>query len=319
MLKLKLAKLEHKHTGKLRPHTHTSYLPLLILLFIVGLILGAHTALAQSPGPEAGSIGLTGTVPGEPPTTAAVIQVPNNGQRFSTSPVTVSGTCPPNTLIEVYKSDIFAGSTTCSSNGTFSFDIDLLIGENTLIARVYDDLNQPGPDSNEVTTFYDALPPQPQPGFNSLDFGGAQLLLNTDSVFRGTFPNQVLSMPVSIIGGTPPFALNVQWGDSKNKVVSRNDNLNFNVDHTYTRAGTYQVRLQATDAAGRVAFLTVASIVNGAPDSTAGLGSGATASQNWLIALWPLYVSLVAVVVAFWLGEIREKRLIQNRGVVYHT
>lgn len=318
MLKLKLAKLEHQHTGKLRPHIHTSYLPLLILLFVVGLILGAHTALAQSPGPQSGSIGLTGTVPGTPPTTGATIEVPDNGQRFATSPVTISGTCPPNTLVEVYKNDIFAGSTICTSNGTFTFEVDLMIGENILVARVYDDLNQAGPISASVTVYYDALPPQPEAGFNSLDFGGSQLLLNTNSVFRGTFPNQDLTMPISIIGGTPPFAVNIQWGDSNNKVISRNDNLNFNADHKYTRAGTYQVRLQATDAAGRVAFLTVASIVNGAPDGSAGVGSGAVASQNWLIALWPLYVSLVAVVVAFWLGEIREKRLLKRQAVVYH-
>lgn len=312
------AKLKHEHTGRIRPHEHTSYLPLVILLFVVGVVLGAHTVAAQSPGPEAGSIGLTGIVEGDPPKTGATINVPQTGNRFSTSPITVSGTCEADTLIEVYKNDIFAGSTMCTSDGTFAFEIDLLYGENRLSARVYDALNQQGPESNLVTVFYDGLPPQPAPGFNSLDFGGAQLLLNTDSVFRGSFPGQEFSMPISIIGGTPPFALNVQWGDSKNKVVSRNDNLNFDVTHSYSRAGTYQVRLQATDAAGRVAFLTVASIINGGPDGSEGLGSGTTAPQNTLLALWPLYVSLVAVVVAFWLGEMREKRVLKNRGPIYH-
>lgn len=310
--------LPHKeHSYRLRPHTHTSYVPLLIVLGFVGILLGNVTVAAQSPGPQSGSIGLTGTVEGEPPDTAATIDSPNTGARFTDSPVTVSGTCPAETLIEVYKNDIFAGSTLCTSQGIYSFEIDLLFGENRLVAQVYDALNQAGPPSDSVVIFYDGIPPQPSP-INSLDFGGSQLLLNTDSVFRGTFPEQTFSLPVSIIGGTPPFAVNVQWGDSNNAVISRNDNVNFNATHSYARAGTYQVTLQASDSVGRVAFLTVAAIVNGAPDSLAGT-TGTTSTPNQLLALWPLYVSLVAIVVSFWLGELREKRILQKRGPVYKS
>jgi hypothetical protein len=314
MLKLS----EHQHSYKLRPHSHTSYGPLIVLLAIVGLVLGSFTVAAQSPGPESGSVGLTGIVEGEPPESAATIDSPTNNSRFDESPVTVSGTCPADTLVEVYKNDIFAGSTLCTSQGVYSFEIDLLFGENILLAQVYDALNQAGPPSDEVTIFYDGLPPQPSP-INSLDFGGgAQLLLNTNSAFRGTFPDETLAVPVSIIGGTPPYAVNVQWGDSNNAVISRNDNVNFNATHSYARAGTYQVTLQASDSAGRVAFLTVAAIVNGAPDGSAGT-TATTSTPNQLLALWPLYVSRVAIVVSFWLGELREKRILQKRGPVYKT
>lgn len=319
MLKRALKLSHHHHTGKILAHHHTSYAPLLILLGIVGMILGAYTAYAQSPGPEAGSIGLTGVVEGDPPDIAATINEPSDNDRFATSPITVSGTCPPGTLVEVYKNDIFAGSTVCSSEGLYSFDIDLLFGQNTLTARVYDALGQPGPDSNAVVIFYDALPPQSSP-INSLDFGSAQLLLNTDSVFRGAFPNEEVGVPVSILGGTPPFAVNVQWGDANNDVISRNDNLNFTAAHAYTRAGTYQVSLQGSDAEGRVAFLTVAAIVNGQPGSAA--GSAATDAQSTLgtiLALWPFYVSTVAIVVSFWLGEMREKRVMKKQGIIYNT
>lgn len=72
--------------------------------------------------------------------------------------------------------------------------------------------------------------------------------------------------------------------------------------------------IQATDAQGRVAFLTVAAIVNGEPTS-AGTGSLSSSDglANGLLALWPLYVSLVAIVLSFWLGELREKRLLLKR------
>lgn len=310
--------LKHKNnTWRLRPHTHTSYVPLILLLLVVGLLLGSYTAMAQvHPPPQAESVGLTGVVEGEPPTVAATIDTPKNGQRFTTSPITVSGTCPEDTLIEVYKNDIFAGSTLCSPDGTYSFDIDLLIGENELVAKVYDALNQPGPDSNKVTVFYDAVPPQPD-AINSLNFGsGSQLVLNTDAVFRGSFPGQNMVMPLAIIGGTPPFAVNIQWGDAENSLISRDNNVTFNATHAYSKAGTYQINIQATDDVGRVAFLSVAAIINGTPGGAT--TEGTTTGVNPFLALWPLYVSLVAIVISFWLGEKREKRVLAKRGPLYH-
>lgn len=305
--------LHHSHTGKLKPHEHTSYAPLGVLLAIVGVLLLTLTVDAATPydGPESGSVGLTGVVPGKPPTTAATIETPSNGQRFSATPITVTGTCPENTLVEIFKTDIFAGSTTCSSTGRYTVEIDLLIGENRLVARVYDALNQPGPDSNMVTVFYDALPIQFGP-LASFDFAGAQLLINTDAVIRGVFPEKEMAMRIDIIGGRPPYAVNVQWGDSTNKVIPRGDNIGFTVAHTYKKPGIYQVGIQASDADGRVAFLTVASIVNGQPDVVAAATS--QNNQNMLLMLWPLYTAILTAVISFWLGEKREKHVLKVRG-----
>jgi hypothetical protein len=223
-------------------------------------------------------------------------------------------------LVEVFKNDIFAGSAPCTSAGTYSVEVDLLIGQNSLIARVYDALNQPGPDSLAVIVYYDALPGQA--GLLSpLDFGGTQLLLNTDAVFRGTFPEQELSIPLDILGGTPPYAVNIQWGDSTNKVVPRNDNVSFNAGHVYKKPGTYQINLQATDAQDRVAFLSVAAIVNGQPEvvaATAGSSSN-DSTMSRLLLLWPLYVGSFAVVISFWLGERREKRVLVKRGQLINS
>jgi hypothetical protein len=307
-------KLSHiDHSGRLRPHEHTSYVPLGILLLIVGVVLAAYSVSAASPPPESGSVGLTGEMPGPPPSTAATISKPTDGQRFGTSPITVSGTCPKDTLVELFKNDIFAGSTFCSKTGTYTLDIDLLFGKNILIARVYDALNQSGPDSNAVTVFYDALPPESGP-LSPLDFIGAQLVLNTDAVYRGVFPQKSLNVPISILGGTPPYALNVQWGDSTNKLVSRHDNIPFDVDHAYSKPGTYQIALQASDTVGRVAFLSVAAIVNGQPAAAPATASASPVNQ--LLLLWPLYVSAIAAVVSFWLGERREKHVLSKRGLL---
>jgi hypothetical protein len=306
---------QHKHSGRHLPHEHTSYLPLGLLVLIVGLTMASCAApnLSEaSPGPAAGSVGLTGTVPKAPPKVGATITSPTNGQHFSTSPITVSGGCTAKTLIEVYKNDIFAGSALCEDNGTYSFKVDLLVGKNDLVARLYDVLNQAGPDSNTVTVYYDALPVQTAP-LSLLNFNDRQLLLNTDSIYRGVFPDQLLNIPIDVIGGSPPYAINVQWGDSNNKVIARSDNLSFNAGHTYHKPGTYQITLQASDSQGRVAFLTVAAIVNGKP-AVAAASTGSNNPANKLLVLWPVLASAATIVVSFWLGERREKKILQPLG-----
>jgi hypothetical protein len=253
-------------------------------------------------------------MPGVPPTIAATIDYPIEQQHITSSPAAVSGTCPKDTLVEIFKSDIFAGSTACKSNGQYTIDVDLLMGKNVLIARVYDSLNQVGPDSNIVNVYYDLLPMQSDP-LKTLNFGGEQLIINSDSVFRGVFPDQVLSVPINVIGGTAPYAFNIEWGDSNNTIISRDNNIGFSSDHTYSRAGTYQISIQVSDSEGRVAFLTIAAIVNGQP-SVGTVGSASTSQTNMLLVMWPLYVGSVAVVASFWIGEQREKHILFKRGLL---
>ncbi len=314
---LRSMKLSHRsRTGRLLKHTHTSYLPLFILVAATALPLTTATLYAQSPPPQSESASLTGIMPGEPPTQPAVIRQPTDLARFSTSPVTVSGSCPANVLVQIYKNDIFAGSVVCGTNGTFTIEVDLLIGENILIAKVYDALNQEGPSSQPVKVFYDALPPQ-STSLAPLDFGGAQMILNTDAVFRGIFPDKSFKVPVSIIGGRAPYAINVFWGDTSNDVLVRNDNSPFDLEHVYKRSGTYQMNIQATDTDGRVAFLSVAVIVNGAASTGAISASTSGGLQNTLFfTLWPAYVAIISIVGGFWLGEVREKRVLQKRGLL---
>src|SRR5665213_1639885 len=304
---------QHKHSGRLRPHEHTSYIPLACLVVVVGLLLAVSsvsTFAAGDPPPQANSVSLTGSVPAPPPKVAAVITSPRDQQHFSTSPATISGTCPAGTLVEIYKNDIFAGSSLCDSKGTFSLQVDLLYGQNSITAQVYDSLNQAGPVSKPVIIFYDATPPQGAP-LEFLNFSGSQLLLDTDAVYRGTFPGQTLNVPVAIIGGAEPFAVNVEWGDSNNQIIPRGNNTVFNASHVYQKAGTYQIVLQATDSQQRVAFLTVAAIVNGQP-STVLTAAGTTSkpAANKLMVLWPLFAIVATLVVSFWMGERREKRIL---------
>lgn len=308
--KLKIS--HHKHTGRLLAHEFTSYLPLAFIVLLVGVALVIFTMYdaSASPGPEAGSVGITGQMPGPPPKTGATILSPSDGQHLKTSPVTVSGSCETDTLVELYKNNIFAGSGQCNNN-KFSIQIDLLFGENTLTAQVYDALNQAGPASNSVTVFYDFSLPPTDP-LAALNLGGAQLLLNTNAVYRGTFPGQPLNVPVTIIGGSPPYAVNVLWGDTSNKIIPRSDNLTFNATHVYKKAGTFGITLQASDSQQRSAFLTVAAIVNGQPSPIPGSSSAAKAAAKGLLVLWPMYAIAATTLASFWIGEHREKKILNK-------
>jgi hypothetical protein len=315
----------HKHTGKLIHHEHTSYSVLAVLILFVGVVLSFSTVslstaqayVTQSDntpyaGPSAGSIGLTGAVPSKPPTTGAVITSPTNGQHFTTTPITVSGTCPDGLLIEIFKNDIFGGSTFCDG-GKFSLQIDLLYGQNVLTAQVYDALNQSGPVSAPVTVFYDSTLGQGS-GLANLDFGSAQLLLNSDAVYRGVFPNEPMTFNLTILGGQAPYAVNIDWGDSTNSLVPRGSSGTFSTPHTYKKGGVYYISVKATDNEGRVAFLTVVAIVNGQPDPAAATTGSKPASPSILFELWPLYLTLIVLVSSFYMGERHEKKVLEKHG-----
>ena len=181
---------------------------------------------------------------------------------------------------------------------------------------MYDSLNQPGPDSKSVTVYYDALPTQ-SASITPLNFGGGQLLISTIAVYRGAFPGKPLSIPITLLGGTPPYAVNVQWGDNTNNVIPRADNITFNAVHTYQKPGTFQISIQATDAQGRVAFLMITAIVNGQP-AVIPVASNTKSQVNKLLVLWPLYASAVTIVISFWLGERREKHILLSGGLTPH-
>lgn len=313
-----------EHSGHLRPHEHTSYSLLAALVLLVGVLLAGMTMssfasanangplpLPPTPGPQADSVALAGTMPEPAPKTGAVITSPTTGQHFSTSPVNVSGTCPKNTLVEIYKNNIFAGSSPCTSNDTFTVKVDLLYGSNSLTAVDYDVLNQAGPSSAAVDVSYDAQPPTIS-SLTNVNFTATQLILETDAVYRGTFPGQELNVPITIMGGAGPFAVNIQWGDNTNKVIPASNNTTINATHVYQKPGTYKITIQGSDSQQHVAFLEIAAVINGQP-ATGIASTSKSPPANKFLMLWPLYACAATLVVSFWLGENREKHVLEHR------
>jgi len=306
--------LHHRHTGHLQPHHRTSYPGLAFVLLVFGtfLLFISQTALGSVPAvnPQSGAIGVSGLVLGPPPSTQAVILSPGNGSHTSIIPITVSGTCTRELIVSIFANDIFVGSTVCTSSGSFSLQTNLFEGQNTLAAKVSDSLGQYGPDSAAVTVTYDS----PSLALKGSAAFGHQLYLLTSTPTRGAQPGNPVAWELTIVGGTPPFAVSWDWGDGQTDLVSRQFEGPFSTAHSYDRPGVYRVIVKATDGAGNSAFLQLVTIVNGPVPATATTSGGL--DPGTLVSIWPLYILACLFVLAFWLGERRELKSLRNRHLL---
>lgn len=259
--------------------------------------------------PQGGSVGLQGTISSPPPTQGATISLPRDGQAFGTIPIDVSGICPKGLLVKLFKNNVFAGSQQCDS-GSFSIKIDLFTGANELIARVYDTLDQNGPDSNKVNV-----------SFNDAKQGAASRpTLTSTYAKRGVNPGDTLSWPIILAGGEGPYAISVDWGDSKAPdLKSQQFAGTFNIDHKYDSPGVYNIVIKATDKNGVSAFLQLVGIANGAltQDSAAqnknNNNNGASTQTKSKIIWQPAAISIPFVVSTFWLGKRHELHVLKKK------
>jgi len=271
------------------------FMQLLAIAVVIALLPIAQVAAVVNP--QSGSLGLEATIPGSPPTQAATIGLPSNGQVFTSSPITISGLCTSGLLVKVFSNNVFVGSVTCV-NGSFSLKIDLFSGRNDLVARVFDALDQQGPDSNVVSVT-----------FNDAQFAqfGTHVTLTSTFARIGADPGLPLTLPLILSGGRAPYALSIDWGDGSGtdlKTVSFAGTVD--VTHNYAQAGVYTIVAKATDSNNTSAYLQIVGVangkINGALNSS---GQGSTIIRN--VVLWqPLLLVLPLMLLAFWLGQRHE-------------
>lgn len=285
---------------------------LLLLTMLIIVAAQSHTipvlAGAFPPQQASGSIGLKGTISKVPPTRAATITTPGNGAVFSSVPITVSGLCPTGVLVKLFSNNVFVGSILCI-NGSYALQIDLFSGQNQLVARVYDSLDQAGPDSNTVTvTFNDA----------QFDQYGTHVSLSSPYAERGAPPGTELDWAIILSGGTGPYAISVDWGDgSPSDLISQGVQGTLTLKHVYKTAGVYRVIIKATDKNGGSAFLQLVGQATGAIQSN-DKGGGGNAIILRELLWWPAILMVPLIVAAYWTGRRAElytlrKQLEQTR------
>lgn len=308
--------LQHEHFGKIRPHKHTSYAGLFFILLLAGvLLLGiSYSTDAAQPvvNPQSGSIGLTGRVPGPPPSTSATILSPSNGSHTSTIPITISGACTAGDFVNIFKNNVFGGAAVCQGDGTFSLLVDLFDGSNSLVAKLADALGQYGPDSSVVTVFYDA-PSLSIPG----GAVGRQLFIESTSTTAGVSPGVSLTRNATIVGGNGPYAVSWDWGDDATSLSTQLSEGQISASHVYEQPGTYRVILRVTDSLGNSAFLQMVTVVNGPVESFGTTnGNGLSSIPGALIAAWPLYILAGFMVLFFFIGERIEIRKLRHQNAL---
>ncbi len=282
----------------------------LVLLFVLAVFWAPGSVEAQSAqNPQSGSIGIQGTISADPPSEGAIISFPVSGQEIVSVPVEISGICNPELLVKVFKNDVFAGSSQCGSNGAFSVLVDLFNGSNEIVARVFDDLDQPGPDSNKVVVRYSA-----EGGVSS---GSDSLLLNSNFAKRGANPGTSLAWPMAVTGGVGPYAIVVEWGDGSEDILSMQLPGEFNPSHVYDKPGTYKVVVKATDSLGETTYLQLVGVANGALVADFSIDRPTVQAANLQaeersIPLWSLYLMVVLIFSTFWLGKRYERRRIKK-------
>ncbi|HVX58548.1 MAG TPA: hypothetical protein VG964_02315 [Candidatus Saccharimonadales bacterium] len=285
----------------------------LITLLAALAVVAPAAALAAAPpavNPQGNSIALQAHITGNAPKQAPTITTPSSGASFTTLPIKVTGLCSSDYLIEIFKNGVFAGSAKCA-NGSYSLQIDLFSGKNDLIARAYDALNRSSPDSNKVSVNFS----------DQVAVAGQQLTLTSAYASRGADPDTELTWPLSISGGTGPYAVSVDWGDGSDaQLLSEQFAGSFNITHTYKFAGSFNVTVKATDAKSDVAFLQLVGIGNGAVNGTTttkSSGSQSSAGSNAQpakqVAWAPVIVLGFLVGASFWLGSMHQVASIRAR------
>lgn len=281
----------------------SKYLALAASLSVLAVLLVATrpaAAITQIPTPDPipGSYGLAATKPKAPPTVGATVALPGSGTSFTNSPITVSGICPDGLLVQVYDNGVMAGAVMCT-NGSFSVQVSLFAGSNELSAKVFDELDQTGPDSNIMTVNYSNT--------HFTSFG--QLITLTSSYGRRSAPvDSELAWPLQLSGGIGPYAFSISWGDgSQAELKSQSLSGVVTIAHTYKKAGIYPANVQVTDSNGVSAFIQLIAVSSGQVDSTAANGTNSNANAQAKAqpqVLWlPTILMLVLMLPTFWLGR----------------
>ena len=272
---------------------------LLLSVFMMTSSVSAVTPIAP-PDPKPGSFGVEATKTKEPPTVSATIAVPGPGASFTTSPITVSGTCPTDHLVQIFNNNVMVGSVMCE-NGSFSLQVGLFAGTNELKAIVYDALEQAGPESNIATVTYTDT------RFTAF---GQLLTLTSNYGRRSAATGSQLTWPMQLSGGTGPYAFSIDWGDGSTAELKSQSLAGLvSLVHIYKKAGIYSVNVRATDANGVTAFLQVIAVSSGKVEATP---EEKTVDASRVVILWiPAAVALILLFPAFWLG--RRSHLVSLR------
>jgi hypothetical protein len=293
----------------------------ILIILIAGVLMIGWTfqALAQSV--------IVSVVHAPPLTVAAVIISPIAGSAFTDSPITVSGSCPDSSYVNLYDNNSFIGAAWCSAGNTWQIVAGLSSGQNNLLAQDYNITNDEGPASPaEAVSF---MPPSPVFEQSNLPAGAVPtsefttpaypaLVVGADFYYQVFSSASTFSSVVSITDGVPPYTLIITWGDNANSTIKLATSSSLTILHKYKTPGYYPVIVNVSDAKGQKKTIQLAALIapagaSGAinfntktPAASSSVPKVSAKAKKWLWLAWPAYAAVALMLVSYWVGERKE-------------
>lgn len=313
--------------------------PLSVIAAIITGVVLAFSSLATS----AATYNVSATVPAPPLKTPAVINSPADQTTFTIQDITVDGSCPNNSYVELNQNGLTVGVYICANNN-FSIVIRLLSGTNVLIAQDYNLTDQAGPASEPVTLYYN--PPSPPAQTNSGSITGplnnnqprpkttstplahqAPFRLSlTDYRYQVVTVGKSVSFKLDLNGGRSPYAITVLWGDGNVSTKVENVSGIFAVSHTYSYSSgdEFVIKAEAVDSGGNTALVQLIARIRtelikpvAAIASTSFMSKLDNFIKNYSMIIWPVYLAAVIAIISFWLGEREELHKLRLKQARY--
>lgn len=228
----------------------------LLLLLCVGVLMVGLSIRAYGAG---ASQEISATIFAPLPTAPATITSPADQIHFSAAVITVAGTCPANSYVDLNDNSSLVGVANCGSGQTtYSLQINLSLGSNVLAAQVYNVTNQAGPAPTSITVWLDnpAPPPTPTPAPPSPPTTLQVTSQDSTSYQSGAVTS--VSPYVTERGIAPPFSLIVVTFHSNPLTCQTYADSNGNWSCTLDQAladGFHDVYVTATTPQGQVLTL----------------------------------------------------------------
>lgn len=302
-----------------------------LVLLLAGTLLAGWTLKTA-----AADLTVRAEVHAPPPTGPAAILSPIDGTHFSNVPITVSGICPSDgsgAYIKLYRNNVLSGSALCQSDNTFQLSSDLFPGANSLMARIYNITDDPGPDSAAATVYYDvpqqpaqnpSIPPAGNRGNPPAGNSVPPFTLKSDVKYVGYYIGETVKWQLEATGGVAPYAVHVDWGDGKSTNLSLKNQGAFIISHIYSKPGhyknSYKIAITASDYEQRQTYLELFALIN--PPVTGPVAGSirpnppAAIKSQWLWLAWPAYMAVALMALSFWLGEKEEVLILGRRGLL---
>lgn len=128
-------------------------------------------------------------------------------------------------------------------------------------------------------------------------------------ITRNIFPGNPVSLGIGISGGTSPYAVSINWGDTSDTTLESITSAGYKTSqHTYQTPGTFIVKIRLTDKNGATGFTQTVMQVNGVKPSLSSTITKALFHTPWYETPVPLYILVLTLALGFWIGDLFDRR-----------